>query len=63
MSSLLIEFRQYGIGTPALTESMRKAQYVKSRKDLATFKDAFETSPKWLERNPDILPGTGPVTA
>ena len=44
----------YGIGTPALTASARKAQYDTSRKDLATFKDAFETSLKWLDRNPDF---------
>ena len=44
----------YGIGTPALTASARKAQYKSSRKDLATFKEAFETSLKWLDRNPDF---------
>lgn len=44
----------YGIGTPALTASARKAQYERSRKDLATFKEAFETSLKWLDRNPDF---------
>ncbi len=44
----------YGIGTPALTASARKAQYDSSRKDLATFKTAFETSLKWLDRNPDF---------
>ncbi len=44
----------YGIGTPALTASARKAQYESSRKDLATYKEAFETSLKWLDRNPDF---------
>lgn len=44
----------YGIGTPALTASARKAQYDRSRKDLAAYKTAFETSLKWLDRNPDF---------
>jgi hypothetical protein len=44
----------YGNGSQPLTESARKAQYDTSRKDLATYKEAFETSLKWLDRNPDF---------
>ncbi len=44
----------YGIGSQPLTEKARKAEYLRSRRDLLDYREAFETCLTWLDQNPNF---------